>query len=350
MADSDKEDKTESPSEKRINDSIEEGNLAHSRDVSIAVSLIASTAYLGFFGIEATSEIIAVIASPANAISNSSDLFGYEIKSFVGHIFIKIASLISPLLITLVIAGFLSSIIQNEPKIIVSRVQPKLSRISIKSGWKRLNSSNNYFDFLKSILKIVFVGSVFYFESKKMTQEILTMIRKDPDSAPAIIFSNVERLMIATSAVAAGIAVIDLVWQRRNWLNDLKMTKQEMKDEIKQSEGDPVVKSRLRSLGRSRARNRMMKAVPTATLIIANPTHIAIAMRYRRDLDAAPIIVAIGADLIAQRIRQVAADHSIPVFEQIELARSLYKVVRINQIIPQQFYKAIAILIREIDE
>ena len=127
------------------------------------------------------------------------------------------------------------------------------------------------------------------------------------------------------------------------------MTKQEIKDEIKQSEGDPLVKARLRSLGRDRARRRMISAVPTATLIIANPTHFSVALRYRANEDAAPIVVAKGQDLIALKIREIAAANSIPVFEDVQLARALYKQVNVDQMIAPEFYKAVAELIRVIN-
>ena len=127
------------------------------------------------------------------------------------------------------------------------------------------------------------------------------------------------------------------------------MTRQEVKDELKQSEGDPLVKSRLRSLGRDRARRRMINTVPTATLIVANPTHFSVALRYKPDQDAAPVVVAKGQDLIALKIREIAAQHSIPIFEDVPLARALYKQVNVDQMIAPEFYKAVAELIRVIN-
>src|SRR5690606_25455161 len=127
--------------------------------------------------------------------------------------------------------------------------------------------------------------------------------------------------------VMAMIAAADVVWSRFHWRQDLRMTRQEVKDELKQSEGDPIVKSRLRSLARDRARRRMIAAVPRATLIIANPTHYSIALRYVRNEDSAPIVLAKGQDLVALRIREVAEEHGIPVFEDVALARSMYKQV-----------------------
>jgi flagellar biosynthetic protein FlhB len=152
--------------------------------------------------------------------------------------------------------------------------------------------------------------------------------------------------LISIVVVMGLIAGIDLVWSRFHWRQDLKMTKQEVKDELKQSEGDPIIKSRLRSLARDRARRRMMTAVPRATLVIANPTHYSIALRYVREENSAPVVLAKGQDLVALKIREIAEANNIPVFEDVALARSMYKQVSVDSVIPQQFYQAVAELIR----
>jgi flagellar biosynthetic protein FlhB len=146
--------------------------------------------------------------------------------------------------------------------------------------------------------------------------------------------------------VMGAIAAADFIWQRFHWKQDLRMTKQEVKDELKQSEGDPIVKSRIRSVARDRARRRMMAAVPRATLVIANPTHYAIALKYVREEDAAPLVLAKGQDLVALKIRELAEANGVPVFEDVALARSMYKQVSVDSVIPQQFYQAVAELVR----
>jgi flagellar biosynthetic protein FlhB len=141
------------------------------------------------------------------------------------------------------------------------------------------------------------------------------------------------------------IATADFFWTRFQWKTDLRMTKQEVKDEVKQSQGDPLVKARLRSIAQDRARRRMMNAVPTASLVIANPTHLSIALRYDAGKDAAPIVIAKGQDLIALRIREIAEENGVPVFQNVELARAMYGHVSIDQLIPPEFFKAVAELI-----
>jgi flagellar biosynthesis protein FlhB len=350
MDGSDKDSKTEQPTEKRVNDALEEGNTPVSREVPLAISIIVLSIFYSNFVAADTIELAKILSNLVDAAVGAESVSNEGMKNLLQSIVQRAAVIILPLFASLMIAGIVSSIAQNEPRIVLKRIMPKYSRISFASGWKRMNSASSYADFIKSTVKLTLFSVLFWLQMSGMTKQIVTMARQNSDAIPAAISALIAQMLIAVSAAAAAIAVIDLVWQRRNWLGDLKMTLQEVKDEMKQSEGDPIVKGRLRALGRSRARNRMMKSVPSATLIIANPTHIAIALRYDRDKDAAPVVVAAGADLIALRIREIAAEHAIPVVEQIDLARALYKAVRVDQIIPPNFYKAVAVIIREISD
>jgi flagellar biosynthetic protein FlhB len=161
-----------------------------------------------------------------------------------------------------------------------------------------------------------------------------------------VIRSILVNILMAIVFVMAAIAAADFIWSRFHWRRDLRMSKQEVKDEFKQSEGDPIVKSRLRSLARDRSRKRMIAAVPRATLIIANPTHFSIALKYVREEDSAPLVLAKGQDLVALKIREIAKQHNIPIFEDVALARSMYKQVSVDSVIPSQFYQAVAELVR----
>jgi len=163
-----------------------------------------------------------------------------------------------------------------------------------------------------------------------------------PYMLPDLLQSLTIRLFASVVAAIAVMVVLDLLWSRFHWRRELRMTKQEVKDEHKQSDGDPIVKSRMRSLARDRARKRMISRVPQATVVIANPTHYAIALRYVRSENHAPIVVAKGLDLIALKIRSIAEKHEIPVVEDKLLARSLYDKVDVDQLIPPEFYRAVA--------
>jgi len=164
----------------------------------------------------------------------------------------------------------------------------------------------------------------------------------EPSGLPALILALGTKLLSTVAVAAIVLVAADIVWARLFWHRELKMTRQEVKDELKQIDGDPIVKARLRSLARDRLRKRMIAAVPKATLVIANPTHYAVALRYVREEGGAPVVVAKGLDLIALRIREVAAEHGIPVIENKSLAQSLYKSTEVDKMIPPEFYKAVA--------
>ena len=185
-----------------------------------------------------------------------------------------------------------------------------------------------------------------FFALSQTHRQLLNGMITSPVEFVQDIRSIAVQILVAIVFVMAVIASADFVWSRFHLKRDLRMSKQEVKDELKQSEGDPIVKSRLRSLARDRARRRMMTAVPNATLVIANPTHFSIALRYVRDQDAAPVVLAKGQDLVALRIREIAKEHNIPIFEDVALARSMYKQVSVDSVIPSQFYQAVAELVR----
>ena len=193
---------------------------------------------------------------------------------------------------------------------------------------------------------VLFVLGTVVFAMRQAQSRLLEGMLTPPDVFMGTIRQIAIEIVVAIVLIMAVIAAADLLWSRFHWRQELRMTRQEVKDEIKQSDGDPIVKSRLRSLQRDRARQRMMTAVPTATLIIANPTHYAIALRYERDEMPAPVVVAKGQDLIALKIREIAEEHDVPVFENVTLARSMYKQVSVDKVIPSEFYQAVAELVR----
>jgi flagellar biosynthesis protein FlhB len=347
VSDEDNEAKTENPTDKRKSDYEEEGKTAFSRELPIFTGLLVLAAYLSNFASFHINQLatdlasFVVILAPSDNSAASFTRFAYALAYAVA---VPIGSFLAA-----VVAVSTISAIQNRPRLVAKRITPEWSRISPGAGFKRLMSANNGFEFLKSVGKIsLAVGALAYGLGSFFQDLMMTVQMASFESAKTILPMASSTVWILC-CVAGLIAAADFAWQRRKWFQSLRMTKQEVKDEFKQSDGDPTVKSRLRAIARDKSRKRMMQAVPSATLIIANPTHIAVALRYDPAKDAAPIIVAMGADLIAQRIREIAAEYDVPVFERVELARALYRTVKVNQIIPVKFYAALAELIRIIN-
>ncbi|WP_295807301.1 flagellar biosynthesis protein FlhB [uncultured Nitratireductor sp.] len=344
----DKESKTEEATEKKVRDSVEKGQLPFSKEAPVFASFLAILVFTIFFAQDSAMRLggfLSIFLERADGWSLETRSDAMAIYQLV---FIEIAKVVGVVMLLLVTAGIAASVFQNTPRFVLDRIQPKLSRISLKEGWSRIFGVKGFVEFAKSLGKIVVAGGFLILAMREAETRLLAGMITNPVEFTSVIRDIAVQSLVVVTLVVAVIAVADLFWSRHQWRVELRMTKQEVKDEHKQTEGDPIVKARLRSLARDRARQRMMSAVPQATLVIANPTHFAIALRYRRDDDAAPVVVAKGQDLIALRIREVATEHNIPVFEEPVLARSMYKQVSVDNLIPSQFYKAVAELIRRI--
>ncbi|MFE0019082.1 flagellar biosynthesis protein FlhB [Mesorhizobium sp. NPDC059054] len=342
----DKDSKTEEPTEKKIRDTMEKGKLPHSKEAALLTSFVAILVFTIFYAREATVSLSVFLASFLERPESWSIDTETDVIHLYGMVMAEIGRAVVALLVLLVIAGVGASVFQNVPQFIGERIRPQWSRISLAQGWKRLFGLQGFVEFLKSLAKLGFVIAVLIFTLSQDHRRLLNGMITGPVEFSLVIRSIAIQILVAIVFVMTVIAAADFVWSRFHWRRDLRMSKQEVKDELKQSEGDPIVKSRLRSLARDRARQRMMTAVPNATLVIANPTHFSIALRYVRDQDAAPVVLAKGQDLVALRIREIAREHNIPIFEDIALARSMYKQVSVDSVIPSQFYQAVAELVR----
>jgi flagellar biosynthetic protein FlhB len=250
-----------------------------------------------------------------------------------------------PILVILLVAGVAASIFQNAPRIVFDRIQPQWSRISPAREWKRIFSIQGFIEFGKSIFKFVAIGAMSYMVLRADRHEIVNVMFVDPIGLPEFLLTLSVRLVSAVSVATIALVAGDLVWTRLRWQRDLRMSRQEVKDEFKQLEGDPLVKAKLRSLAQDRLRKQMMAAVPRATMILANPTHYAIALRYDQSENDAPMVLAKGKDLIALRIREIAEKHRIEIVVDKALTRAMYDNVEIDQAIPAEFYRAVANLL-----
>jgi flagellar biosynthesis protein FlhB len=341
----DQESKTEEPTEKKIRDSVEKGQIPISREASIFSSMIALLIIQSFLTVDSvrhlTSTLGQLIDDPSGIrIRNGTD--AVELMVVVGG---SSARLVLPMVIVLAIAGLAASFLQNAPRIVFERIMPDYSRISIAQGWGRIFGGQGRIEFAKALFKFFAIGVVVTIVLRAEEAVAVNSLFSDPTAVPELILTAAMRLVSTISIATIVLVALDLVWARFHWRRDLRMTRQELKDEFRQAEGDPLVKSRLRSLARDRARKTMLAAVPRATLVIANPTHYAIALKYRHGEDAAPTVLAKGQDLIALKIRELAEQHDVPIVEDKMLARSMYDAAQIDRMIPLEFFRPVAEII-----
>lgn len=342
----DKDSRTEEATEKKIRDTIEKGKLPHSKEVTILLSFVAVLVYAVFFVSDAIADAGAFLGDFLERPEMWPLETAQDVMQLYRILFLEIGKLTGLFVLLLAIAGIGGSLFQNMPQFVGERIRPQASRISLAQGCNRMFGLPGLVEFAKALGKLIFVLAILAFMANEVRDRMIAGMLTNPAAFGLVMRDVLVNILTAITLVMAVIAVADLVWSRFHWRQDLRMTKQEVKDEHKQSEGDPIVKSRLRSLARDRARRRMMTAVPKATLVIANPTHYAIALKYVRDEDSAPLVVAKGQDLVALKIRELAEANGIPVFEDVALARSMYKQVSVDSVIPAQFYQAVAELVR----
>ncbi|TAI67220.1 flagellar biosynthesis protein FlhB [Bradyrhizobium sp. Leo170] len=341
----DKESKTEEPTEKKIRDSVEKGKIPVSREASVFSSMIALLIILSFLTVDSVRKLASTLSRLIDDPSGIRIRNGADAVEFMVVIGGSSAALLLPIVIVLAIAGLAASFLQNAPRLVFERITPDSSRISISQGWERLFGGQGRVEFLKAAFKFFAVGMVVSIVLRAEEAVAVNSLFSDPTGVPELILTTAMRLVSAISIATIVLVALDLVWARFHWRRDLRMTRQELKDEFKQAEGDPLVKSRLRSLARDRARKSMLAAVPRATLVVANPTHYAIALKYRHGEDAAPTVLAKGQDLIALKIREIAEQNNVPVVEDKMLARSMYGAAQVDRVIPQEFFRPVAEII-----
>lgn len=341
----DKDSQTEEPTEKKIRDSVEKGNLPVSREAPILGSFLAALAVGSFMMRDSAEALLRDLRATFENPTQWSLASGADALHLLQILAVQMAWFVIPACVVFLVAGVLSSLLQNPPQLNVERIRPKASNISLKQGWTRLFGVRGWTEFAKSIFKF---GAISVIVSMLLVDELSASVGtmfSDPAQLPETLLSLAMQLLGAVSIATIALVAADLVFSRVHWRRDLRMSKQEIKDEHKQAEGDPMVKARQRQIARERAKKRMIAAVPKATLVIANPTHYAIALRYSREDGGAPVVVAKGIDLVALRIREIAEANDVPVIEDKLLARSMYDHVEVDQMIPPQFFKAVAELI-----
>lgn len=348
MADNqDKDSKTEEATDKRLHDAREEGNVPLSREAQNFTYLMAALLVVGVLAQAFVSHLgdgLARLLANAGSIRLNNAGDAALLFSVVGS---DAAIVSAPIILAFAAAGVIASVMQTPPVPIFKRVMPQMSRLSPAKGLKRLFSASGFFEFAKMSLRMIVIAVICVVILSMLWREFTSSVWSDPGAILVLSQHSIVALLGALAVLSAILLVFDLPVTHLLWRQSLKMAPQEIKDERKQQEGDPRFKARRLSIARSRARRRMLSGVPKATLVIANPTHFSVALRYVRSEGGAPRVVAKGQDLIALSIRRIAEENNIPIVEDKALARSLYAKVEVDQMIPVEFYRAIAeILIR----
>jgi flagellar biosynthetic protein FlhB len=344
MADEqDDSEKTEDPSQKRLDEAIQRGDVVKSQEVNtwfiIAASTLVLMAFSGPMGADLGITLRGIIAN-----SYAYRVEGGDLIQLARRICLEVVAAVALPILLLAIAALFGNVIQHRLLWSAEAITPNLSKISPLAGLKRMFSKQALANFVKGLIKLVLVGTVLVALLWPERHRLEGLI--DTDISSVIPFTRVMALKLlgAVVAILAIIAAADYFFQYRQWFERQKMSLRELKEEFRQSEGDPKVKAKIRQIRHNRMRKRMMAAVPKATVVVTNPTHFAVALRYERGMQA-PICVAKGADLIARKIREIATQHSVPVVENPPLARTLYATVDIDQEIPPEHYKAVAEII-----
>ncbi len=333
-------EKTELPTPKRLEEARLEGQVSFSAEVNIAVLLLVGFCTLAVIGPWAWTSMMAMMRL---AFSDALrwELDDRETSRAFGEQLLMATGWLAPLLGVLFITGLGLSIAQVGLRFTAKPLVPKLNRISPLTGLQRLFGMRGLMRFVVNLLKLTFMVLLAWYLLSEDIPRLLT-VKRDAAERLAVESWVIFLLVVKLAAVLFIIAAADFLFQRWQHTQDLMMTKQEVKEEIKQSEGDPLVKGKIRQIQRQMAQRRMMQEVPKADVVITNPTHVAVALKYDKATMAAPIVVAKGYDEVAQRIKAIAAEHNIVQVENVTLARALAKELDVGDAIPVKWYQAVA--------
>jgi flagellar biosynthesis protein FlhB len=342
--DQDPSQKTEEPTQRRLDEARRKGQVPTSREVHSFMLLAAGALVIGPVAPGMAVDVVATlrpfIAHPHAILTDPAGL-GRALWHAVAGVAL---ALLLPLLL-FVLAAIAAGLIQNGPMLVTEPLKPKLERVSPLKGLKRLFGLRGLVEFAKSLAKVALVGALAFWVLWPSWPELAGMAEIEAPFVLGHIRDLAFRLLLAVAALMALIALLDVAYQRFEHHKQQRMSKRDIKEEHKQSEGDPQIKARLRQLRLERARRRMMAEVPKATVVITNPTHYAVALRYEAETMAAPRLVAKGRDELARRIRETAEAHGVPVVGNPPLARALHDGVDLLSDIPPVHYRAVAEII-----
>jgi len=334
-------EKTEQPTEKRLKDAREQGNIPRSRELATAAVFIAGVAALLTLSggmARGAQDWMRFALSPEQALRNDPfAMFGH-----FGDLILRGMWVILPLVIICLLAGFIGPVLMGGLRWSAKSMAPDFKRMNPLSGMKRLYGPEAIAEFIKSLLRVAFVGVAAGIVLWQGMHQLRGLLRQSLESAIVNGLGFTLKLMLATGLAMGLLAAFDAPYQKWNWMRKLKMTREELRREMKESEGSPEVKGRIRQLQHQMANRRMMEAVPTADVVVVNPTHYAVALKYDGANMSAPRVVALGVDETAAHIRDIATGNKVPLVSAPPLARALYREGQLGKEIPVRLYAAVA--------
>ncbi len=334
------DDRTEAPTAKRRQEARQKGQVAKSVEVNSAALVLAAFWLFSLNGNRFYVGLTTIMRQSFGQLS-TKDLTVETIFSATGSIIVMIAWILAPFTIILLLVGLVSNFAQIGPLFTAKALKPDLNKINPLNGLKKLFSLRTVADLLKSIIKVLVVGLVIYITLRDNFSMVLSTSRMSLSAGVSALVQLGIEVGFRVGMIMVIIAALDYVYQRYEHEKSLKMTKQEVRDEMRQYE-NPFMKSRIRARQRQLAMSRMMAAIPQADVVITNPTHLAIVLKYEQGKMQAPQVVAKGERLVAERIKAKAKEHSVPVMENKPLARALFKTVQVGQFIPGEMFNAVA--------
>lgn len=340
-------EKTEEPTGKKLKDTRDEGQVAKSKEVTSAFEMLAAFLALRFWAEHMGTYLTGNIYNLYSQIPSYAKLYNGNIQTITFRrlfvtMMLRVLQNIFPFLLAGFLVAFITNLVQVKWHVTTKPLKPKFSKLNPVNGFKRLFSPNSLVELLKSVLKLTLIGYVVYSYLKKNMPPLYMLYDISLQQGIVQVGMLVINLGIRIAVFYMLIAAADYVYQRVKFKNDIKMTKQEVKDEYKNSEGDPQIKSKQRQRMMESSRRRMMKQLPEADVVITNPTHFAVAIKYEPEVYDAPYVVAKGSDYLAQKIKDVAKENHIEIVENKPLARMLYANVDVGSVVPPELYQAVA--------
>jgi flagellar biosynthetic protein FlhB len=341
------EEKTEEPTSKKKSDAIKKGQIGRSMDLSSAISLSAALFGLYAFGGDFAAKCKAIMYEFFTAYLDWQPTIA-NFSALATHVLTLVIDLLTPLLLLFLVIGLVGNLSQVGLHFTLEKLKPKFSTIFSLAGLKRMFGKDAWIELLKGLVKITIVGMIAYSVIKKHSDDILYMADMQIGVFCAYMIDILVEMLLKIILFLIILGLVDLIYQKRKTHNDLKMAKHEVKEEHKNSEGDPkVIAARKRAMYKMH-QQFMMKEVPTATVVITNPTHLAIALRYEQIKGQVPLVVAKGADKNAERIKKLAIENGVPIHEDKPLARAMYDVVEPGDPLPLEFWAAVAAILAHV--